>query len=104
MSRANPPAAPSPSGAPQDPNRQQQQQARVPGGPAQTPNVTTPKAPSVGASAPPTTGGVPANRVAPQANPAQSKGAGASAPYPLADDGRGNGAKPAAAPRPAAAT
>ena len=40
MSRANPPAAPSPSGAPQDPNRQQQQQSRAPGGPAQVPGTT----------------------------------------------------------------
>src|SRR4051812_24512333 len=56
MSRITPPPPSTPSGSPNDPNKK-------PGQPAQKPNTTTPKAPEVGASAPPTAGGHPANKV-----------------------------------------
>jgi len=82
------------------------------GMPAQRPNVTTPKAPEMGASAPPTAGGQPANKVSPPANPAarpNNPAAGLS-PNPAARapgapaGGAAPGAKPAAgAPRPVAA-
>src|SRR5688500_6725387 len=47
--------------SPGTPNNPQRKPATGPGMPAQKPGVTTPKAPSVGASAPPGRGGQPAN-------------------------------------------
>jgi type IV pilus assembly protein PilB len=44
--------------------------------PAQRPNVTTPKAPEMGASAPPTAGGQPANKVSPPTGAATRPAAG----------------------------
>ncbi|CAA9378416.1 MAG: hypothetical protein AVDCRST_MAG64-447, partial [uncultured Phycisphaerae bacterium] len=80
MSRATPPPPSTPSGSPEDPKRPA---ANRPGLPAQQPNVTTPKAPEMGASAPPSrTGGVqPANKlVSPSAAPrAASTGAAPAA-------------------------
>ena len=81
MSRTTPPAA-VPGGSPQDPKRPtptpagQAPKPATPGMPAQKPNVTPVKAPSVGASGPPTAGGQPANKVAPGA----PRPAGAGAP------------------------
>ena len=106
MSRTTPPSAPTPSGSPNDPNRPN----RSAGMPAQTPNMTTPKAPELGASAPPTPGGMPANKVNPPA-PSAGQTAGQSRdPYavkPAAPSGQASpqprpaGAQPSAQPRPA---
>ncbi len=57
MSRIVPPVASGGSASPEDPKRSE------PGMAAQKPGVTTPAAPSLGASAPPTAGGIPANRL-----------------------------------------
>src|SRR5438552_2304255 len=77
MSRVTPPSPSSPSGTPNDPKRHGNPQqsgagsgAGAAGMPAQRPNVTTPKAPEMGASAPPTAAGQPANKVSPPVNPA----------------------------------
>src|SRR5215218_766214 len=86
MSRVTPPAPNNPAGSggnnPQRPNPaagaprpattpagapRANPQAAAPGIAANKPNVTTVKAPTVGASAPPSTGGVPANKVPPAA-------------------------------------
>ena len=62
MSRTTP-QPPMPAGSPDDPKRPAPAPAaQTPGIGAQKPNVTPIKAPTVGASAPPTTGGVPANK------------------------------------------
>ncbi|HZL37121.1 MAG TPA: hypothetical protein VFC78_17510, partial [Tepidisphaeraceae bacterium] len=61
MSRIVPPPAGSAPRSPEDPDKKTG--GAKPGMPAQKPNVTTPMAPSVGASAPPTPGGMPANKV-----------------------------------------
>src|SRR5687768_13334789 len=64
MSRITPPPPSNPAGSPDDPNKRpaSNQPGARPGQPAQKPNVTTPKAPEVGASAPPTPAGQPANK------------------------------------------
>src|SRR4051812_16186146 len=100
MSRTIPPSAPTPSGMPNDPNRPGRTGA---GMPAQTPNTTTPKAPEVGASAPPTASGQPANKVPPARDPYAVK-----APTPAPASGTPaarspGGAAPGAAARPAPA-
>ena len=65
-----------PAGSPQDPKRQPAPTGQaapkpaVPGMPANRPGATPVKAPTVGASAPPTAGGVPANKVPPAVKPA----------------------------------
>jgi type IV pilus assembly protein PilB len=113
MSRVTPPSPSTPSGTPNDPKRhgnpQQPGGAGAAGMPAQRPNVTTPKAPEMGASAPPSAGGVPANKVAPNpaarpANPAAGipprPGAPATAARPGAAGAPG---APAPATKPAAA-
>src|SRR3954468_7617379 len=79
MSRTTPPTPTMPSGTPQDPKRQPGAggtgtpgPAQGPGSagmPAQRPNVTTPMAPPVGASAPPGVQGVPANKLPPVGRP-----------------------------------
>ncbi|HXE51664.1 MAG TPA: hypothetical protein VN541_01550 [Tepidisphaeraceae bacterium] len=75
MSRTTPPPHSMPAGSPQDPNKRPQAAGPSPaarpvppvqGQPAVRPGITTPKAPTVGASAPPTAGGIPANKVPPR--------------------------------------
>ena len=105
MSRATPPPPSTPPGTPNDPKRQGNPQqpggnpAGAAGMPAQRPNVTTPKAPEIGASAPPTAGGVPANKV-PPTNPAArpNNPAATPGPHPAA---RPAGAAPAPGAKPA---
>jgi type IV pilus assembly protein PilB len=90
-----PPPPSTPSGSPEDPKRPAAPAGNVanrPGGPAQKPNVTTPKAPEVGAAAPPTAAGQPASKVvAPPGAPRPAAAAATGAPRP-----------PGAAPAPAA--
>src|SRR5688572_829244 len=91
MSRITPPPPSTPSGSPDQPNKRPA--AAGPGMPAQKPNLTTPKAPELGASAPPTTGGQPANKtVVPGSSP--------SAPASPTQPAGGNGSA-AAKPAPA---
>ena len=105
MSRVTPPSPSTPSGTPNDPKRQGNPQqpggnpAGAAGMPAQRPNVTTPRAPEIGASAPPTAGGQPANKV-PGPNPAaRPAGAAPAARAPGAPAQPGaKPAGPAAAP------
>src|SRR5688500_10421006 len=70
MSRTTPGI--SPAGTPDDPKRAGPNGSAAgpngPGMPAQRPLTTTPKAPEVGASAPPTPGGMPANKLPPGAS------------------------------------
>jgi type IV pilus assembly protein PilB len=84
MSRATPPSPSSPS----DPNRRPASgpgtsgaKPGIPGSGANRPNTTTPKAPAVGASAPPSAGGQQADKVATKATgaaPGGGDGAGAA--------------------------
>jgi type IV pilus assembly protein PilB len=97
MSRTIPPTTIA-GASPEDPKRPHATN-QAPGAPATKPNVTPMKAPTVGASAPPTAGGVPANKVPPRpagaaagvARPAGANGAGGKAP-PTTGAGGGNGA------------
>src|SRR3954471_22276417 len=101
MSRMTPPSPSTPSGSPDDANKRPATGANPaaagrPGMPAQKPNVTTPKAPEMGASAPPTAGGQPANKVvSPGGSGTPARPAGSS---PM------SGSAPAAKPVPGAAS
>jgi len=99
MSRTTPPPA-IPAGSPQDPKRPGPAvpsalgpKPAAPGAPANKPTVRPVKAPSVGASAPPTASGVPANKVAPAVRPAAAPpkpgapGAPAAPAAPAGGDG-----------------
>ncbi|HEV2296464.1 MAG TPA: ATPase, T2SS/T4P/T4SS family [Tepidisphaeraceae bacterium] len=105
MSRVTPPAPNNPAGSgggnnPQrpKPTTRPNPQGAAPGVAANKPGVTTPKAPTVGASAPPTAGGVPANKApaTPGARPAsQTSGSGAAAARPPATPPAGGTPAPA---------
>src|SRR5687767_9998682 len=108
MSRVTPPAPNNPAGSggnnPQrpTPSVRPNPQAAAPGMPATKPNVTPPKAPTVGASAPPAAGGVPANKVPPRpasatAPPAKPGAPGAPA-APKSNMPAGGTSTPAPAP------
>ena len=101
MSRTTPPTV-FPAGSPQDPKRTGPvvpsalgPKTNVPGAPANKPTITPVKAPSVGASAPPTPAGVPANKMAPSVRPVATPAKSAAVGAP---------AKPAAPGVPAAPT
>lgn len=103
MSRATPPTNPTPGGTPQQPQRPAPQ-ASAPGVAGNKPNVTTVKAPTVGASAPPSAVGHPANRAhapagqRPAGAPAARPGAAPAARPPGGQAGGGAPAAPSAAP------
>jgi type IV pilus assembly protein PilB len=87
MSRVTPPPAGAGSTGGQPNPQRPTPQAAVPGIAANKPNVTTPKAPSVGASGPPTASGRPANMVPPRAT-------GAAPAAPAAKPGGASPARP----------
>src|SRR5688500_431139 len=96
MSRVNPPPPP-----PGSPTPNPQRKPVIPGLAAQKPGVTTPKAPEMGASAPPTKSGMPATPAPPAAaggatgKPGAVAAAAAPAPAPSTpQQGGGAGAMP----------
>src|SRR5947207_1274125 len=94
MSRVTPPSAGAGASGQSNPQRPQ---ASAPGIAANKPNVTTPKAPSVGQSAPPTAGGMPANKV-PVGKPGSTAAARPGAPAGAARPGAPTGAARPGAP------
>jgi type IV pilus assembly protein PilB len=85
MSRTIPPTTLA-GASPEDPKRPHATNQAAPGAPAQRPGTTPIKAPTVGASAPPTAGGMPANKapIRPPGSPIVPRTAGSKGPVPAA--------------------